>query len=82
MTKEQILELLKDTITTLKVKNRELLTNKDLRRAWDNQNEMVREAVRGLDSCDMLWLNDHYAEWFKANIQGDLDKILRKETDW
>lgn len=75
MKKEQILDLLKDTVLTLKDKSKELSKNDLLYKAWKEQNKRVAEEVKKLDSCDMLWISDEYGKWFKQHILPEVDKF-------
>jgi len=66
MTRTQLLTLLQDTILTLKEKNKELLTNKPLSTAWQNQNKRVTEEIKKLNPADLKWLEENYSTWFKS----------------
>ena len=75
MTKEQILALLKDSVITLRDKGRTFHDNEALRNAWMNQNTKISEAVKELNSCDMLWVNDEYAKWMQENFSDYIEKL-------
>ena len=75
MTKEQILALLKDSILTLRDKGRTFHENEPLLKAWTKQNEMIEEAVKGLNSCDMLFINDEYSKWMKDTFGDYINKL-------
>jgi hypothetical protein len=76
MTKEEILERLKDAIITLAKKDAELKSNESLRLKWAKNYEKIHEAIDQLDSCDMDWLSSSYTEWFNTDqyIQSEVAK--------
>ena len=85
MNREQILASLKSSILTIRDKGKELATNEDMYKAWVKENNIIREEVNKLDSCDMLWLNDEYGKWFREEIQPIVEKLsdtLKQHTDW
>ena len=84
LTKEQVLERLKDSILTLARKGREFKDNKELFSKWDETRKIVNKAVEGLNSCDMLWLSEQYEIWFKSDkeMQDKLADFHSKYSAW
>ena len=87
MKKEELFERLKDSILTIVRKNDELRTNSLLRLKWLENSQKIDAALKELNSCDMLWLNDEYGKWFKDNkeIQDGYEsrrKVVEQYSNW
>lgn len=74
MTKEQVLSLLKDSVTMLKTKGEEMKTNEPMFNAWKQQTEKVNKACEEMNSCDADWMNAEYGKWFKATFKDYIEK--------
>jgi hypothetical protein len=77
-TKEQLLSLLKSSITTLKNKNEELITDPQLRAAWQKESQLINHGVTLLPPEDIKWLNDEYGKWARANLTDPLNEFMAK----
>lgn len=75
MKKEEIFESLKRSILTLRDKGKELATNPEMFKAWKKENAFIGEAVKKLDSFDILWLNNEYSKWSNEVIKPEIDKL-------
>ena len=87
MTKEEILECLKDSILTLLRKNKEIKENDILLKKWQENANRIDEGVKSLNSCDSLWLAEQYQKWLKENEEiqkgiKDRTEELEKTTEW
>ncbi|MHC4224769.1 MAG: hypothetical protein ACYSUN_12320 [Planctomycetota bacterium] len=84
-TKEQLLDLLKASMTTLVNKQEELATNRQFQQAWHRESELITSHVASLPPEDVKWLNDEYSKWAKTNLTAPLkefiDKGLQKDED-
>ena len=74
MTKEQIFELLKDSILSLRDREKELRSNPDQLKAWVNQSKKVTDSAKDLNSCDSNWLTDEYGKWAKEVLMPEAEK--------
>ena len=72
MTKEQVLQALKEYVLTLRDHPDKL--NQCHKKALE-----LQEAVKGLNSCDADWVNDQYGPWHRKNILPHVDpKVIEK----
>ena len=75
MNKEKILDTLKEMVTGLMENSEKLKTDTAYQASWAKQQQDVGIAVKGLNSCDALWLNDEYAKWFNDTIKPNMPAI-------
>ena len=83
MTKEQVLELWKNSVLTLKNREKELdarLTtyNPQFYNAWENQWKRIIEEQRKLSVEDSKWFMDETAKWIKEVIEKSMIENLTK----
>jgi hypothetical protein len=84
-TKEEILEALKDLVLGLMKNPEKLKDNIIYQASWVNRQQEIGIAVKTLNSCDTLWLNDEYGAWFKAEIKPnikDIDPSIKDKLIW
>ena len=73
MTKEQILELLKQQILTLR-DNDPAFKDQMYKLDWSEKTNLLTKEIKKMNSCDMLWLDEKYGEFFKKEIQPRIKK--------
>lgn len=61
----QILEDLKDLLTTLRLKQTTLKSDKVFLSKWSDKNKRVKQAIQKLNGKDFNELNDTFSEWIK-----------------
>ena len=76
MTKENLLELLKASVSTLKNRGADLLTDDKLRKAWYKESEIINRETSKLSPDNIFWLNAEYHKWAEKNIMNNLKDIL------
>jgi hypothetical protein len=62
----QILEDLKDLLTTLRLKQTTLKDDKTFLSKWSDKNQRVKQAIQKLNREDFNELNDAFSEWINA----------------
>lgn len=67
MTKEEVLLLLQSQV--LMLKNKALETNTRLQMDWSAKNKVLQDAIKGLNSCDALWIDEQYQSFFNKEIR-------------
>jgi hypothetical protein len=85
MNKEQILQTLKELITQLKNNSKAFIDDENILQEWQKKQQEVGIAVKKLNSCDALWLNDEYAKWFNSEIKPnlpDIDPSIKDKLIW
>ena len=75
MNKEVILVEIQDLILTLLNNNTQ---NPTILVKWRQKHEKVVEAIKGLDTCELLWLSSAYSLWHETNIKSRIDPELAK----
>ena len=70
MTKEEILVLLQSQV--LMLKNKALETDLRMQKDWSAKNQVLQEAIKGLSTCDTLWLDGQYQSFFQREIKSYL----------
>lgn len=76
MTKEQVLALLKDSISTLEGKTwKEFIDNKERFNAWKLQSDRVTKEISTLNSCDSDWIGDEIDKWKQEKFPKKLREI-------
>jgi hypothetical protein len=70
MTKEKILESIKDLVLTLKSSN---LKEPKVQGLWREKQKEVHEALKVLSVSDLKWLDTQYKEWYKREVLPYLD---------
>ena len=66
MTKEEVLEGLKELILELK---EDKIKDIDAQKIWSGKETKIHEAAAQLNSCDASWVNDQYGVWFETTIR-------------
>ena len=78
MTKEQILEDIKDLVQTLRSPNFQIEKVKGL---WREKSERVLSLYHTLNSSDLLWLSKKYKEWYNKVIEPTMSEEEKKFTN-
>jgi hypothetical protein len=63
--REQALAILKDLVSTLKSKGKELKDNKARADVVIRQNQKLTTLMESLSAEDKQWVSDQYEAWFK-----------------
>lgn len=72
MTKEEVFELMKEVVLAIKDDSDKMKTDRSYMTSWLDKNKELDAAIKELNSCDMLWLDDSYGPWFDENIRPNL----------
>ncbi len=75
MNKEEVLTLLKTQVLDLRDRSAEIQKDPRLMDDWVVKTQYLGNAVKGLNSCDAVWLNDEYSKWFKKEVQPHIVKL-------
>lgn len=75
MNKDDILSMLKSQVLALRDQSREIESDKRLQLDWSEKTKFLINNIHGLNSCDMLWLNDEYGKWFDKEISPHTRRI-------
>ena len=75
MTKEEIFTALKEVILVLRDEGEKFLSDKVFQQECLQKQAAVQQAVKELNSCDMLWLSEVYEKWFTQEIRPYADKL-------
>ena len=76
MNKEEALSLIKHLITELRDNEAILKANPKLMQDWVAKQKHLDEQVKKLNSCDMLWLDEKYGEWFRKEVKPHINPSL------
>jgi hypothetical protein len=84
MTKEQILEAVKELVRTLKSPN---FKEPKVQQLWREKQIEVQESLQQLPASDLKWLNEEYLPWHKVEVLPDLDGEMaelarKKDFSW
>lgn len=75
MTRDEILNGMKDLILDLRDNKEVLQKDKERQSQWKERMEEVTVACNNLNSCDALWLTDEYGKWHKEHIKPYADSL-------
>jgi len=70
--KEQVLDILRDIVLTLKTHGNDLKTDKNFRDKWIEKKKKLDELIPLLSEDDYVWLDKEYNIWIKEIIK-DVD---------
>jgi len=74
MTKEECFELMKWLILQVRDNGENLKSDEMLKADWVAKQKHLDSAIKTLNSCDALWLNDVFGLWHRKEIEPNIPK--------
>ena len=69
MNKEKIFEEMKALILVVKDEGDKLTNDVAFKKQWQERESKLVNAMENIDSCEALWLNEKYGEWYAKEIE-------------